>query len=179
MNKQEFEALPISEQRVLLAKDVLDQLVAQSLIEKHRVYFDPKFTSVWADTSAKEVLESEPCDVCAKGALVAAWVKRFNSYSVREIYQQDGNLQEVIDIFGHNMWSKIEHVFESWDIYIEGVGIISEKNDASLLRAYYFTQSIEEIMRNIIENNGQFKFTYFVFERSGLESKWEERSILF
>lgn len=159
MKREEFEKLSVKARRVLLAKDVITQLKAGRIIPMgHYLSNNICYTS---NQSAKEAFENNVCEVCAKAALVISWIKRFNSYKLNQL--DEGQIKEVKDIFGKKLLDVIEAAFEGFTIERFGILFYPSEED----NHYQFEvedNSMQGIMRNLIENNGAFKVTFFIGE---------------
>lgn len=158
MNKKEFNELPVSEQRVLLAQDVLNMLEAGKLNPVKMHYVRSEHITATSTGPAKVLFEKGTLDVCAKGSLAVAWILRFGGYTIEEFKFIAGHLPETARVFGP-IWHLVESIFEgSWVTGVESKPIKPEiNNDDSYFKSY----SLKDIMGNIVENGGNFKFVYF------------------
>lgn len=136
LTKQQFQSLPVNEQRIALAKDVLAHLTAKKFVETRGRYFG--FANYYdyanaATDPAQEVIRNSPeCYVCAKGALVCAFVENFNERTVSGLDEED---PEIVQIFGIPMWRELEMRFEGW--------------------GGRYRTPLFDLMTNIITNNGE------------------------
>jgi len=142
MNKKEFNSLTFPQQRVFIAKDVLERLDCGMAIERrgkyvHTVIKLTKWTKRNWDRPAKNVWKTQKCEVCAKGALVYAWICNFNSYSVG--YAEGTSMIKELGFFPLEMRAAMEKDFEGWSSY----GLVTKK-------------SLRWIMNNIIKNKGKY-----------------------
>lgn len=162
LTKEEFEALPVLQQRVLIAKDVIANIKSKKFNPARGVYFSTsrldlqgfKHSGDNNDVDAKTYIKSNDCFVCAKGAAVCSYVQKFNSIKVSQLSDE---LAPVVRIFGHRLWSEIEAQFEGSPTYRK-----DENGNSFPWRLSIFTsikpKSIVSIMQNIIDNNGYFKY---------------------
>ncbi len=180
ISKKKFDELSIRQKRVAIAKDVLAR-IKNKLINAQTGYFMQSttfayFTHQMDSKGAQKVFNTKKCEVCAKGALVCAWVGNFNHYSGRDIVNFDEYVRpfkypdELVKIFGHKMLAAIETAFEnrelSWNKKEEmGDNRLSEKEMSDLLykSAGKYEGRLDEIMNNIIENKGKFVVGNMVF----------------
>lgn len=138
LTKAQFQELPINEQRVSLAKDVLAHLAAKKFVETRGRYFVfDSYDYMNANTdSAQDVIRNiSECYVCAKGAVVCAFVENFNQRTVSQLNDEDA---EIVQIFGKPMWRELELRFEGW----------GSRHSTPLF----------DLMTNIISNNGELVF---------------------
>lgn len=141
LTKEEFDALPKNEQIVYLAEDVLKQLELDKFVAAHHGYFNfsdqETAQIIWSDEwknhgTAQNLIEKSKCYVCAKGAVVCSFILNFNNRSTSQLNDMD---PEIVEIFGLDLWTRIEQAYEGWDGYAQ--------------------HPLEEIMQNIIDNNGE------------------------
>lgn len=163
-----------AEQRVAVAKDALQQLRLAKYIAETGTYVGEKFKltivdepsfrfndddcivggSNW-DDQAKPLLRSssEPCAVCAKGALFLSTIRKFNKATVGDIVSE--NFTDTYKLFGKANMDLAEIAFERWSCY----GTDGKKGKARDF-GYQYTHDHDRlvaILKNIIKNNGTFK----------------------
>lgn len=146
-----------AEERVLIAKDIIKLIAAKTAI---RACSGTYLTARGSDDSAasfnrdaRTLLKTAPlCDVCAKGAIVYAMVRRHDKLQVPIGRSLTLHLQStaacsdgepyVTQLFGPLALNQMESAFENhdWRVYY------SEDDDR-----------LDAIMRNIIANKGTFK----------------------
>lgn len=149
-----------------LAKDVLAQLRYQKI--RAGSYFIPtqeiqNITNENCDVQAQKYIgKLRKCSVCAKGALVLAYIKKYNNVKLKDIdnvasseYYLSDLLQDFFPIEELNL---IENVFECRDNFNSGDSdfqIVLKKvpNDKTRLRL---------IMQNIVKNGGVFVLEKFM-----------------
>jgi hypothetical protein len=178
--KKKLKASKKAQLRIELAKDVLKQLKLKR-IEAWTSYFslshldqDTARSLQW-NKGFKEQFESKAiktCRVCARGALMVSWVRKFNKYTLDEMNalpNRNPPLEEITKLFGTRNTLLIEDVFE--DCFSPGELKLTEiENDikqglltAKQGRVLKFAvgcktreQVLARIMKNIIKNNGVF-----------------------
>lgn len=151
-----FDKLPNPTKRVLIAQDVIAQLDAKKFVSNRGNYFEfkvPKkkqeeygvgeseryepladYYAEYKTDTAQKLIKDSTCYVCAKGAAICSFVQKFNNKSIQDL---DENDDDLVKIFGDELWEAIEHHFEGWS------------GNAS--------KSLRWLMNNIIENNGFLK----------------------
>lgn len=150
-----------------LAKDVLAQLRYQKI--RAGSYFLPTpeindLIYVNCDTQAQKYMgKLRKCSVCAKGALVLAYIKKYNNLKLSDIEDTAGDEDTLANLlegfFSLEQLNLIEHVFECRDdsFYIQDYKciILRKKvpNDKTRLRL---------IMQNIVKNGGVFVIEKFM-----------------
>lgn len=155
MTKEQFEALPKNEQRVILAKDIVAQIQAGKYKPTNMSFFGIKtkigeFVDCHWDENAQSKIKNtnNVCYVCAKASIICAYIERFNERTFGEAFkEQEKNFKEFRSLFGPRGWDKIECLFEGWPLNIRN-------SDGGLENAIYNLIPLEDIMLNIIENNG-------------------------
>lgn len=174
MTTEQFEALPKNEQKILIAKDVIQRMdsalyevsVGNYLQPEHSLYSLPKSS----DAKTAIVSGLANCTVCARGAMFLSMVVFKNRLNVDEVINYGfGYHTEVEDYceatdylstaFSQAEQAQIENAFEQ--TYSYGIRLNSEE---SRLAAMCFGSEFNEdndrlhaIMQNIIDNNGEFK----------------------
>lgn len=157
MTKEQFEALPKNEQRVILAKDIVAQIQAGKYKPTNMSFFGIKtkeggLVSYRPEENAQAKIKENVCHVCAKASVVCAYIERFNERTFGEIStdafkEQKKNFKEFRSLFGPRGWDKIECLFEGWPLNIRN-------SNGMMENAIYNLIPLEDIMLNIIKNNG-------------------------
>ena len=173
ITKEEFNKLTRPEQRVIIAQDVLAQLAAKKFHPMRGNYCEIKpgkdtkgvNTTERADIddryifpaslSAQALIQSaEACYVCAKGAMVCAYVERFNKRTVGGMSCMSSD-ETMVRIFGDNMWSEIEAQFEGNRSYrknaVFNMMTIRQRNTPIK------PKSMKSLMENVVKNKGFLK----------------------
>ena len=132
----EFENMIDSQKRVAIATDVIQQLNAGEIVPVIGFYY-------------KENSHGYPCEVCALGALFRSKLKLNYPKEVKLPStfkdQHSGYIFKILsEYFPFKMLNEIEEAFEN-----------SEEYFSSSARLNRFV-ILEEIMKNIIKNNGEF-----------------------
>lgn len=116
--------------RVLLAKDVIEWLMNGKLVAEHMTYVEwPEGDTPKIDFDKElsiQLKETKPCNVCAKGAAFICAVDRFNKIKARDVMRI--NVFSGLPVVDHSgfesflqqFWSKtqinqIEAAFEGWN----------------------------------------------------------------
>lgn len=116
-----------------------------------------RIANVLPQSSAKNVIQAaSACHVCAKGSIVCSYIGKFNGVTMRQLDNNTSSLQEVVDIFGHDLWSELEAQFEGCEIFR------ARNVSAALWRACKVivikkAVPLRKLMENIIENKGRLK----------------------
>lgn len=170
-----------AKERVLIAKDVIKTINSGYLRPAHFVYLEMETdksvpTLDGGKFSVKKALDqAKYCDVCAKGAIFASYVKKHNECYIGEGYEgktvgsydqaeelkwcgSDFIVKSVRSLFTKNQMDLIEMYFEGSPQSTNKI-LISHFSKA---RAFYSSyenaeQRMIAIMKNIIENKGTFK----------------------
>lgn len=186
LTPEQFNALPINEQKVLIAQDVIAQLALENYNTNHTAYieFEEEHTIV-RDLPAREVLlePSAPCTVCARGALFLSMVRYKNHLNMRQVMNagfdyhlvddEDNNglgTRFIASVFSTKEQSEIESVFEAqnfldmtdfdddYDVMKERFMKLLNFRNTSLEKPH--TKKKQHLLicicENIIENNGTF-----------------------
>lgn len=182
---KEFKRLGKRAKRVAIAKDVLAQLKTGRFTERRGLYF--RFWKCGSNNHVDFHRSTEPakefinapgvtCEVCAKGSLVLSAIRGINERTCHEI---DENDQEIIGIFGAQMWDELECMFEGRNMvhrYIMSEAFKAKHdryqwgkffdksytwraglNSESYIRNDYTRdcEDLEALMKNIIKNKGK------------------------
>ena len=163
MTKKQFNRLTDLSKRVVLAKDALIQLHLGKFIPRRGNYVVfPAYISSYG--SGQDALKQfATCDVCAKGALICAYVQSFNCLTVGDMERAESN-PVMVEIFGSVLWGAIESLFEGWGFDVNGVHHRHFENDHKM----QFNQShrrwtMEALLKNIIKNKGKLNYNGVIF----------------
>lgn len=143
------------ETRILIAKDVLKSLKSNHIRPSPGTYLWSEALRSFQNPSIVgkqvcELLKSQPCEVCAIGALFVGQVERFNKLKFTKDLYSDDLRAELIKAFSMPQLLLIEAAFEGWsEGKFDGAAFATKYPDS--------TKRMEAIMRNIIRNNGTFK----------------------
>jgi hypothetical protein len=152
LDKEEFDKLSRAQQRVAIAKDVIDRDKAGLFGTADNLNFESTFLHEknqenFLNRNPKEFFNSKKCHVCAKGALVCSWVGNFNSYDAQQVRNFSLDIErpnrypeQLLEIFGKRMLDQIEIAFEGWFAF----------------RSSKYEKNLSLIMQNIVENGGEF-----------------------
>lgn len=169
MTREEFDSLPVSERRKLLAADVLKYLgYGTNFDEAVLAARTGNFMELAGDYELEErplneFIQQNGCYVCAKGALFVSWVLNFNHYKVKDLdsISEDCPADELIEIFGTTLLDCIEAAFEedwfSWhenrevsDQYIgkfKGEGLSGHEKMQAIMREIAATGDLTPIFK--------------------------------
>ena len=179
----------IKQQRVIIAQDVIDTLIAENSYNiEAGDYMEANgegilIGNLFKYTGNSELQEqikelSADCSVCAKGALMISAIDKFNTCSTADFLdsnQMIGTTHHLLNYFPKDMLDAIEAVFERCCYNWHGVEFFdsadhspTEKGkeliDQSIMTlSRSATERLIEIMENIIENNGEFHFADQIF----------------
>lgn len=129
ITKRAFNALSIHERRVVMAKDVIVRLKLRMLKPSNGNLFPPSTRDTLCPLGAGALqkrlnsTKQEPCEGCAKGALLLSWIGLFNSYNgdalsgfTYETYERTPDHyypKGLLDTFGARLLNAIESAFEN------------------------------------------------------------------
>lgn len=173
IGEEQFNSLPKSEKKILIAKDALEWFkVGYIKIESgcyiNKCYNVEKSCDISATSKeAHDEYNQRPCVVCAKGGLFFSTMMRLNEITINELVEtnEDEFLPQMKNIFSIKEWELIELVFEGQDV--QGRIRFGEKthNQIYAWRNLYLNEwggTVEEdklfvsICVNIIHNEGNF-----------------------
>jgi len=184
------------EKRVAIAKDVIDQVKSKELIPKKGFYLDQRSSALVQgqsdDKQVNEILIEKKiqCEVCARGAIFIAGLKRFNNLKVGDI--KNRNLDyEVREEYETNFFEPqqsvlIERVFEAKAFpnteklrgfvgyYHPKICRAASKYRQELSRSGDFGRTANlliGIAKNIILNNGDFVIPRRIWRQIGVSDK--------
>lgn len=172
-----FDRLPIHQQRIIVARDVIAQLKAEKYNAAH-CYLDITFKD-GAKVKESDQLQCSmskvaSCDVCAKGAIFLSTVRKSDNFqigdaSVNTDYDSDRIIgicldhDEVVEtasnVFSERQLDLIECAFEQSHVLSEGSDLPSDVVDAAVtFGSDYCLDSVRliAICQNIIDNEGIF-----------------------
>lgn len=152
----------MAQQRIAIAQDVLKWLAQGTIVASTGIYIESECDAdkfIGYDNAQKHIKQLvENCQVCAKGALFAGMVHRYNGVTIEQFFDYDGGKSKLDEFFERNQLSMIEAAFEGW-AYINRDGGEDELSD----RVWEFYEKYEDaedrmqaIMNNIIKNQGEF-----------------------
>lgn len=149
---------------VAIAKDVIARIDAEFI---EAIQGNMFWRAPYADTAKKLKTEinRQVCEVCAKGALACAFVGSLNRYeSLEGEFDLEGDsnskgTQELVSIFGRELWDAIEVAFEehsfSWNIQ-HGTSL-ADSIIASFEGIEDSQTRLRAIYANIVKNRGRMK----------------------
>lgn len=178
-----FRKLTKAQQRVKIAKDVIQQILAGKIIPKHGVGYmilaDSKRESLFnhnalldLKSDVREFIEHDTCNVCGIGGTFIAALKLEDRLSFKDMIHSsdDRAMREYLkNWFSEVQIALIECSFEKNSLYIER--ILSSKKGSERQRIRELGERARDhglqylhpddrliaIMRNIIDNDGTFK----------------------
>ncbi len=117
LTREQFLKLTKRQQRVAIAEDVLARLNAKLLIAQAGTFVE--VVGSFTRSATKEVLNSNQCHACAKGALVCAWLGTMNEHTVSD-FSLDSEVtspghDELLATFGKSLYDALERLFEGWE----------------------------------------------------------------
>lgn len=170
--KTAFSRLSRKQQRIAIAKDVLERLKTTQYRPESGVWVEGH--SIDDDSLQKHVTKGRACTVCALGGIIASYAffanrLTFDSMGGVSLYATDSRISRV---FGKDRLRAIEHAFErGGGAFDEGAfpdykessdGYSGESKTANRLRRFgerYDSDlsRFHAIFRNIVRNDGEFK----------------------
>lgn len=143
-------------QRAAVAKDVIAQLKAETMIAQAGVYVSGNVLTVakigddLQSLIKEEVTTAAPCEVCAMGACFISAVRLYDKFTVdRQVYN-DGDVpsaklkRKVAEIFTRREMSVIESCFERRDTWLHAKKDILEFNGVQEKSAYAYSSARED-----------------------------------
>ncbi len=161
-----FQKMSDAEKRVAVAKDVLEQLAAgkylasagtyfstKSLDKAEEMYGDDRARKPTMDRDVRTMLQTEKCEVCARGACFASVVRFQNGVKLGDIVNGDVDTSTP-DYFTDNQLEIIESAFEIWNRGDRP----GNYNWSDLWRWKQLSSAdrMSAIMENIVANEGTF-----------------------
>jgi hypothetical protein len=174
---EQFNALPKAEQRVMIAKDVIAQVLAKKYKATPGTYVEASLPrGVKKDASARENIDKiKKCTVCAFGSCIVSTTRYKNRLTMDEMINpldnKAANTKLLLTVFTPNQMALIESAFERkyqvrgyWSTvgtYNDGLnGEITEKQEYAIQefgnRYGNDNDRLIAIMQNIIDNKGKF-----------------------
>lgn len=100
------EQLTDAQKRVQVARDVIEQLNAETLVSQPGQYVEMRVQEVKAeitkDSQIKEVFDSLPtCKVCVLGACFVSMVRRYNDITINDLNMPETHQWGALDWFGN------------------------------------------------------------------------------
>lgn len=172
IEKKEFNKLTAAQKRVAIANDVLERLRLEMLIPNRGSLFSGevlrKMINRRIGDDAKTLVNSVPCEACAKGALVCSWVGNFNKVSASDMSAYDYDLGKkrypapLMKLFGREQLDLIEAYFEGQilsstcdKVAMAVIGQEANDEENTPFKSTY-KGSLKKIMQNIVDNGGTF-----------------------
>lgn len=171
---EKFKKMTLSEKRIAIAKDVIENIESKKFVAKRGTYFVAK-TKEGVETNNVQLQELilcgdvEQCTVCGIGAIFASKVCVSNDFKVNKksldvgyivLYDTD-MISQLNEIFNEYELRYIEIAFEGiLDMSIDNDVYFSEKETIKAMNFYETypdqTNRLIAIMKNIIKNDGVF-----------------------
>ena len=161
--------------RVMIARDVLEHIKAGKAVPSHNGYLrvlmpgrgiPNLFSDMEGMKSARDVF-TQPgviCQVCAIGAVAHSYITNFNGFTLNNAIYVDSKTKQLVRIFGKDLLSVIEAVYEGWafdKVYVSYSPYMFESQADVPMDIYnrsFKSQTIESIMKNNIRNNGKYNY---------------------
>lgn len=163
IDKLAFDKMSKAQKRVALALDVIARIKQKNIKAGVGDLFSNSYDIESAveygkSASIKEVINSTPCEVCAKGALLASFIGNFNRY--KEVSSFSPNLDReyptpIKKIFGRVLLDAIEVCFERDCFHWTSVKL--GRYEYSLRNAFFEendNKRLAQVMKNIAVNEG-------------------------
>lgn len=167
-----FSKLSKAQQRVAIAKDVIEQLTTEKITAVSGTYLSIPYAVLKPKDQLQDVFEARKCEACALGSIFVCAVKITNNLTAGEVGSSNDGEVRTNSINGHSMFpylSKyfsreqiciIEGAFEGSNIGTYGSDQLSQDLSEAAGLGYTHIDSHEDrlkvIMRNIIRNKGTF-----------------------
>ena len=175
---KKFKNATKAQKRVMIAKDVLEQIKTNRYLAESGTWVEPNFStnSSYCDIcdspeiSIQDIFKDktiESCTVCALGGLFMSCINLNNNTTLKDFDEEYDDLGALIDgnkklsnnlnrIFTRDQLILIEQYFE------EGGGYFYRDDDCDLLDSFVDAypdgqDRLKAIMENIVENKGTFK----------------------
>lgn len=166
----EFNKLPRSEKKILIAKDVLKNINSKKYIARGGDYLMFPNLQITTDSVRDNFNKIKECYVCALGACLLSTIKYKNKLLFRDIISirsYDEQWDILKGVFSSKELANIEYCFEGNNVgtrVAEDRFNLTENNEIARIGIVYsdkfYNNSrniITKIMKNIIRNNGNFK----------------------
>lgn len=139
-----FDSLQVVPTVKRVCQDVIDSLNAEKLmaITGNTVQFKGHIPY---NESAQEFIQNNSCSVCAKGAILTEWVRKFNKLTVRELARAGSDSlgdwpADLVELFGVKLLDEIEVAFERFHSVVWC--------DVPYSRRQYLSEKYHEIVDN-------------------------------
>lgn len=178
LTTEEFNALPKNEQKVLIAKDVIAQVLAKKYVAKQNQYIEVKMKGKTYQSPSsyqvenldiqKALPEIEKCRVCAIGSCILSIAKFKNSLIFREVSntqmvqtETSKARNKIGTVFNKSELAKMEAIFENGKSYMYYLSD-NEKQTCAKIYSKYKSQEkrLLGIMEHIVEH-GTIKLDKF------------------
>lgn len=162
-----FRKASRAEKRVLIAKDVLEQLKQKKIIAENQVWavlptaWNNKKNSQICDLTEKKGRENQ-CQCCALGALMLSEIRNTNDFMARDAkVGYSGNFEITLDdsgkrirkFFSEKQLELIESAYEMGEGQFDG----TNKSIDFGWKFDYSKDRMRAIMKNIVKNGGTFE----------------------
>jgi hypothetical protein len=159
LNKSYFNALTRNYQRVAICMDVIARLNAEKILPHSGNFFNNRnIIAGYTRLTVQESINTNTCEVCAKGALFCSWVGNFNNVEregLERVSEVADDLTrvvpELVAIFGQEMLDQIEAAFEG-ETYCWHYDQYATRQYAKAFDGF----DLKHIMQYIIDNRGEF-----------------------
>jgi hypothetical protein len=164
VTSENFNTFTKAQKRVILAKEVLNQLKLKTISPKMGSYIrvsEKSINKYGAESLQTCVLNGKvKCQVCAEGSLLLAYVLYKNKLNVGEFVDDFDIAKRLKGIFSKQELDLIEAAFEKKDFAwtsnkLEKAQI---KSAIEFGKGFNRGERIKRIMQSIIDNNGKVKF---------------------
>lgn len=154
MTTEEFDALPIERQRVVIAQDLIERLNAKKFIAEARTYFEAPLNSRDPDVQIRDAIAGVECRGCQIGGLFACAIDLHNALRIgdvqvfgriRNTVHDDSMRDYLTPWFSRQTLAELEEAFEGCGNFEEWAN--ETPDDEGRMRL---------IAQNIIVNNGEF-----------------------
>lgn len=164
LTAEQFLALSKSEQRIVLAKDVIDILQSNKITAKRCAYFEMYGHS--KKDEINELVGKTPCKVCALGGLFVAEVMYTDRATIGDADNRFFIKDRLNEYFEERQLGLIESAFEGTAEFCDGKGYSEDEVEAAINFVHnndryrdqyiYPEDAMMLIMQNIVEHNGDF-----------------------
>ncbi len=167
LDKAAFDKLSRHEKRVALSKDLLLRVE-----EKRIVAYRGKIVRLLTmdifgsedNVRTQEIINnpSQPCEACAKGGLLLAWIGNFDSFNAKALFNVNHNgvaagfPAELVEIFGSRLLCALEVAFEQdWFPWTKGHVTLDEISELQFAFVSVTELRLALIYQNLIDNQGR------------------------
>lgn len=162
-----FKSLSKAEQRVFIAKDVLESLKLKKYKAEHLIYVETNTSKADEDSKFNQDFvncDDFSCKVCALGAIFTSKVKIANGFeSGFDLYLYNPDLDDremrnnLEKYFSRSQLKAIEHAFEGFENDVEDSCKTLDSKYKKFHKSYpNADKRMKAIMNNIIKNKGTF-----------------------